>query len=399
SLSLSLSLSLFQPGFTKFWKKIFLSEASVAVIQDTFWWIFLDRFNKEKGLDGDKDLVFDRVADSFVALFTTINTDVKDKVLPVYPDCYAQSLYALYCEAFPESTPTFDEDFKQYLVNLAHEWITGLKPVPGTYNNWNVNGLKPGVPKGTKADENVVAAKQMIQAAALNKNVSITLDIESFTKLVDRLGNDKQTSPSISPHGFTRESTKTTTITSGSWNTPLPTTQTKLRVKQVIESHQIGPGPEYERVKFNTQGRSPLISHYLYMRQLRDLKQPGQKLRRTEIAKLPPPGQTYQQLIQNTLSLSNALSKEYQKICDETNQGIIDLERRKVEMNKEIDALQKELLFTRNPHDLKILCEKIAALREKSKELPMTVDSKSSEMSDSRASSIIEDNLIKSPKS
>ena len=51
----------------------------------------------------------------------------------------------------------------------------------------------------------------------------------------------------------------------------------------------MGPGPEYERVLFNTSGRSPLISHYLHMRQLRDFKQPGKKVRRTEIAALPYP--------------------------------------------------------------------------------------------------------------
>ena len=80
-----------------------------------------------------------------------------------------------------------------------------------------------------------------------------------------------------------------------------------------LQSHQIGPGPEYERVKFNTSGRSPLIAHYLHLRQLRDYHQPGKRVRRTEIVKLPPPGPTYRQLINNTLSMSDALSKEYQK--------------------------------------------------------------------------------------
>ena len=56
-----------------------------------------------------------------------------------------------------------------------------------------------------------------------------------------------------------------------------------------LQSHLIGPGPDYERVMFNTQGRSPLISHYLNMRQLRTYKQPGKKVRRTEIAKMPYP--------------------------------------------------------------------------------------------------------------
>ena len=39
-----ISYPIFQPGFKKFWKKIFQSEASVAIMQDAFWWIFLQRF-------------------------------------------------------------------------------------------------------------------------------------------------------------------------------------------------------------------------------------------------------------------------------------------------------------------------------------------------------------------
>ena len=35
---------LFQPGFRKFWKKIFQSEASIAMMQDSFWWIFIELF-------------------------------------------------------------------------------------------------------------------------------------------------------------------------------------------------------------------------------------------------------------------------------------------------------------------------------------------------------------------
>ncbi|ESO92530.1 hypothetical protein LOTGIDRAFT_162435 [Lottia gigantea] len=244
-------------------------------------------FNKSQ--NENKDLIFDRIADSFVALFTTINKDVKDKVLAVYPDCYAQALYAIYSEAFPESTPIFDDQFKQYLINLAHEWITGLKPVPATYNNWDILALHPSVTKGNKTDDNVVAAKQMIQAAALNKDVTITLDMDSFNKMIEKLGVEK--SPIHSPSGFHRDITKTTLTSSSPLPVPsIPQSRTVVPHKpKQLESHQIGPGPDYERVKFNTQGRSPLISHYLYMRQLRDLKQPGQKVRRTEIAKMPYP--------------------------------------------------------------------------------------------------------------
>lgn len=33
-----------QPGFRRFWRKVFQSEASVALMQDTFWWFFINNF-------------------------------------------------------------------------------------------------------------------------------------------------------------------------------------------------------------------------------------------------------------------------------------------------------------------------------------------------------------------
>ena len=44
----------------------------------TFTVILLQKKNK-----GDKDLLYDRIADSYVALFSSINQDVKDKFLMV----------------------------------------------------------------------------------------------------------------------------------------------------------------------------------------------------------------------------------------------------------------------------------------------------------------------------
>lgn len=33
-----------QKGFSKLWKKVFLSEASVSILQDTFWWFYFEHF-------------------------------------------------------------------------------------------------------------------------------------------------------------------------------------------------------------------------------------------------------------------------------------------------------------------------------------------------------------------
>ncbi|XP_046358597.2 protein FAM227B-like [Haliotis rufescens] len=377
----------FNSGFKKFWKKLFLSEASVAVMQDTFWWVFLDRFNTEKGFKKDKNRLFDRIADSFVALFASIHKDVKDKFMSEYPDCLAQSIYATYMEAFPESETKFDDQFKQELVYLIHEWVTGLKPVPGTWKRWDDKRLQPKV----AGDEASAAAKQMMQAAALNKEVALSLDMESFNKVMDKMGQEQGVS-SGTPLGMLREVTKVTNATT---QTTLPSSsQSRLPYRSPPkESHQIGPGPEYERVKFNTKGRSPLISHYLHMRQLRHYKQAGREVRRTEISKEPPSGQTYQQLIHNTLALSDALNKEYQRICEETNNEIYELERKKRDMNREIDSLQKELLFTRNPLDLKILSERIMELKDRDRMTPLlTTDRDTPQLSDD--SSISDDDSV-----
>ncbi|CAL1526420.1 unnamed protein product [Lymnaea stagnalis] len=306
----------FNPGFRKFWKKVFLSEASSAILQDTFWWIFLDKFNKEEGLQEDKDFLFDRIADSYVALFTSINADVKDKFLSVYPNCLAQALYCTYRNAFPESKWKFNDEFKQYLVNLIYELVTGLRPTPGVWKTWNEESLE----QNKTFRENETA--KVLEAAGLHQK-ELNLDMDGFSKVIDKLGAET----AVQQQGqIIRETTKLT----GQSN-----------VKAHLESHQVGPGPEYERVKFNTSGRSPLIAHYLHMRQLRDYKQPGMKVRRTEILKLPPEGPTYQEFIAETLSKADALNKEYSRVCEKTEAEILDLNRKQRDTNHQINKVKR----------------------------------------------------------
>lgn len=333
----------FNPGFKKFWKKIFLSEASSAVLQDSFWWIFLDYFHKDDKLKTDKDGLYDRIADSYVALFTSINTDVKDKFLSVYPDCLAQAMFCTYKEAFPESKWRFDEDFKQYLINLVYEWVTGLRATPAQWKSWNEEALE-----GNQTTRENETHKKMLEAAALHKKVELSLDMDGFVKAIEKLGTDQ----TVYPQGnLVREVTKS--------SNRLPS---RSLAKQ--ESHQIGPGPEYERVKFNTSGRSPLIAHYLHMRQLRSYKQPGMKVRRTEVMKIPPEGQTYQQFIASTIERADTMSREFTRIVDQTTSDIWDLERKKRDTNKQINSLKKALTEAKGQQERRILMDKIIEFKE-----------------------------------
>lgn len=386
----------FNPGFKKFWKKLFLSEASVAVLQDTFWWFFLYKFDEGRNRTENMSLLYDRIADSYVALFTSIHNDVKDKFLSVYPSCLAQAVYLIFRQAFPESGNILAEDFKQELCNIVFEWITGIKPGNQIYKNWDVRKMETDSAKGKKSERQVSETTQKImQAAALNKEgpiaVNASLDMESFYKVIESLefiggGQGSASSARQSPQGASREITKMTNFslpTNGTvisqqamYNPAFPraspsrlaTCGSTVRKKIPKQSHQIGPGPEYERVMFNVQGRSPLIAHYLHMRQLRDFHQPGKKVRRTEIASLPPEGPTYKELIQKSIAMSEAIQREYQKMCEETDQEIYELKRKQRESNMEFNRLSKELMLTKNPLDLKILSDKIIELYERERD-------------------------------
>ena len=51
------------------------------------------------------------------------------------------------------------------------------------------------------------------------------------------------------------------------------------------------------------------------------------------------------------------------RICDQTDQEILDLEKRQRDTNREFNNLTRELMFTKNPVDLRILSDKIIGLR------------------------------------
>ena len=53
----------------------------------------------------------------------------------------------------------------------------------------------------------------------------------------------------------------------------------------------------------------------------------------------------------------------FSRICEQTDQEILDLEKRQVVTNREFNNLTKELMFTKNPVDLRILSDKIIGLR------------------------------------
>ena len=304
--------NFFQP-FKNVWRKAILSEASVAVFQDSFWWIFCHLFEPKQ----PKDMIFSRISDSFIALFFSVPRAYKDRFFRYYPNCLAQAIYAGFCGAFPDSYKIFGDPFKSTLVNTIYEWITGVRPPPMLWENWQLDELEPA--GFQNSDE---ARKSLIPK-------TLTFDIDAVLDM-DRL------SPSDK----------------GKVKSP-----THVGVMQ--NSHPAGAGPDFQKVQFNIFGHSPLVSHFMHVKGLKetDMDLVRKVVGRTEVARLPEPRPTYQDLISECKRNSQLLSQQYRIVLEMSAEESQRIQKQKRDVIEKINQMQNEL--TKKHSDFKTLSEKI----------------------------------------
>nr|XP_020021730.1 protein FAM227B [Castor canadensis] len=137
----------FEEKVFKIWKSHFLSDASIALLHDSFWWWFLYKFKPDRKF---QDCLFDRISESYVALFLSIPISRKDAFFQVYPDCLAQAIYATFQEAFPESSNLFNDEFKEDLGNTIILWLSGIKPQRGFWSHWKLKELSTTTIHGSR---------------------------------------------------------------------------------------------------------------------------------------------------------------------------------------------------------------------------------------------------------
>ncbi|XP_034850571.1 protein FAM227B [Mirounga leonina] len=248
----------------KIWKTHFLSEASIALLHDSFWWWFLHKFKPDRE---NQDSLFDRISESYVILFMSIPTSRKDAFLQVYPDCLAQAIYATFQEAFPESSNFFNDEFKEDLGNNIFLWLSGLKPQKGFWTHWKLEELTTTTIHGTKKAPST-SIKDRIERSQTRIMAAIDFNMTKILK---------------NPRAYT-----------------MPTFKEESSVSRpTTKSHYISTGPEFNRVLFNFGGQSPLILYYLKMHELAGIsKAPRQtKIKLTEISQEPSPAPTYRDII------------------------------------------------------------------------------------------------------
>jgi len=262
----------FNGSFKRLWKQYFLSEATVAIFQDIFWWWFLYKFQPNPKSQAQ---LFNRIADSFVGLFLSITSKGKDFFFQKFADCLAQAIYAAFCESFPMSFNFFDDDFREDLLQTISEWFTGTRLPPGSWKSWNLDLLEAALMKSLQEDR----TQQLKSSLSFNQNMFLELDAPQ---------QESESQPVLN------------------------LSQSKLK-RNSKESHQAGPGPQFQRVSFNIQGKSPLISHFLSTNGLQIEEPAALKtlVTRTEVEKFPQPFPTYQDLINERKKEGKLARKKY----------------------------------------------------------------------------------------
>ncbi|XP_053451521.1 protein FAM227B [Nycticebus coucang] len=262
----------------KIWKTHFLSEASIALLHDSFWWWFLYKFKPDRT---NQDCLFDRISESYVTLFMSIPLSRKDAFFQIYPDCLTQAVYATFLEAFPESCNLFNDEFKEDLGNSIFLWLSGLKPRKRFWTRWKLKNLSTTSIHGSKK----APAKSIKEKlASSQERIIATIDFDMVKILKD---------PRASGKSLSKDEPR------------LP--------KLITKSHYIGYGPEFDQILFNTGGQSPLILYFLEMHKFGDFgKAPKQNnMKFTEIVREPSPTPTYQDIIKEATKQFAKNRKEF----------------------------------------------------------------------------------------
>ena len=366
-----------KPGFKKEFKKMFLSHSSQAVLQDIFWWFFIEKYQSCPEVQSQ---LFSRVACSYVKLIINGSEYVhRETFFKRFPSLVCQAVYTVFCRAFPTSYRQFDDRFKQDLADITYLWIAGTRPVRRCWERWPLTFLEPeGMNKEEEIQKNVskefalglfdlesdhiinhpshdsLNAGKPERRRKISKvydrhwtgdeTTAVHPDEETVKRKVSlRSVNDKYElipineiarKPSLKvpcdnlepcrhekaltekgqkPSDTKLNISKSFQSTRTSNSSLLRSTGTRKR-----ESCYAGKGPEFQKVVFDLHGQSPLVKHFLQNKRLAKDSGTSILVQRTEIEKLPPiNAPTYRDIIKDSLKSSHELEKQIQSLLDQ----------------------------------------------------------------------------------
>ncbi|XP_053221336.1 protein FAM227B isoform X2 [Podarcis raffonei] len=301
-----LKVQTFKGVDTKILKKLFISEASLAILQDCFWWWFLHKFKPDQA---EQDHLFDRISDSFVALLLSTPSFIKDPFFQMYPDCLSQAIYVTFCEAFPESRLRFTDEFKEELMDLVFQWIRGFKPQKSAWKKWNLFWLEAPLTQTQKTD-----SLHKLSSLKLQNSVIKTRSIgKSWSR--SPIADQPQVHFQLE-----KEEPKEVEVTP----------------KKKAESHYIGDGPDFQRSLFNLGGQSPLVVYYLKMHGISNTlaNMRAYRINHIEICKVPPASPTYRDAIAESQKIAEKRHNDFLNFEHKCADELAHLQRQRKKVNR-----------------------------------------------------------------
>ncbi|NP_083731.2 protein FAM227B [Mus musculus] len=297
----------FEEKVFKVWKTHVLSDCSIALLHDSFWWWFLHKFKPDKR---DEDFLFDRIAESYVTLFIKIPLRRKDAFFKMYPDCLTQAVYTTFQESFPESCSLFNDKFKEDLGNTIFLWLSGLKPETGFWTHWKLQDLCTTTIHGSRR----VPVKLRRSVIPSQEHIPGIRDL----KIEDILKN---------PRAYAMPKLMKESVASKAATKP---------------SHYRSLGPEFHKVLFDFGGQSPLILYYLKMHELGGISvthnPKGTKF--TKILREPSPAPTYCDIIRDAKRKFADNKKDFKRVKQRIKDDIKFLREQQELIDKELDRIQ-----------------------------------------------------------
>ncbi|XP_059536855.1 protein FAM227A [Myotis daubentonii] len=258
----------------------FLSSPPVrAMWLDSFWWIFHERYQRNREV---QNKLFERISQQYASLlYRGARPHSEEAILKRLPSLLSKGLYTSFSSCFPQSWLNTHE-FKSYICNTMSLWISGIYPSPLGYDTWDYSNLDPE----RFRREGLISRRRRWRRgnrSTMADQLPIIIIIFFFANIT------------LTDHGQTQALRKATQVKKRS----------EARIYENMlpkKSHPACKIPEMSSNLFNIYGKSPLVVHFLL--NYATLRHCGRDvlMTRTEITKtVPESSLTYADVINLTL--------------------------------------------------------------------------------------------------
>ncbi|CAG2215546.1 unnamed protein product [Mytilus edulis] len=374
-----------KPVYKPYYEKWFYCEASQAVFQDLFWYLFLDKYQSSKN---SQVRLFNRCAHNFVKLMMYVN---HPRFRDVFFTDYASIKPAprLWMKWNMSKLEPPDINIREEMINsqkkksssnINSSFLDNLLSTnsPSQYTSTTslnqsmsmASGFGGKRRRGIHRKRSSIAStssKIKNSGSASSSRDGSTVDFSSDSmksspgkhkpkqrpvdprKLMDALTPIRETTLEDM---YEKHDTKTSTSHSA---VKVPS---KMSERMVQESHPACVGPTFSRCSFNINGQSPLLSHYMYMKHLQYDSGQNVRVTRTEMENLPPlDTPTYREVIKESFKNVRNMQRQYEVFYEKSSkENRASLKKHRL-LKKEYELKESALLA--DPKQVKKLVELI----------------------------------------